>query len=52
AICVFIVKAISGVSETVIYKGALPFILSLFLCAVLLFLFPGLATWLPGIFMS
>jgi tripartite ATP-independent transporter DctM subunit len=52
AICVFIVKAISGVSESVIYKGALPFILSLFLCAVLLFIFPGMATWLPSLFMK
>lgn len=47
----FIVKAISGVPKTVIYRGALPFILSLFLCAALLFIFPELATWLPDLFM-
>lgn len=52
AICVFIVKAISGVSESVIYKGALPFILSLFFCAAPLFIFPSIATRLPGLFMK
>ncbi|MBI4799951.1 MAG: TRAP transporter large permease subunit, partial [Desulfarculus sp.] len=52
AICVFIVKAISGVPEGVIYKGAMPFLLSLFVGAILLFIFPGLATWLPSLFMS
>jgi tripartite ATP-independent transporter DctM subunit len=52
AICVFIVKNITGVPFEVIYKGVLPFLLALIACAFLLFLFPGLALYLPNLFMG
>ena len=48
AISVFIVKNITGEPFSVIYAGVYPFLLSLITCALLLFLFPGLATWLPS----
>jgi C4-dicarboxylate transporter DctM subunit len=52
AICVFIVRNITGVPFNTIYKGVLPFLLSLFAAALLLFIFPGIATWLPNLFMG
>ena len=52
AICVFVVKNITGVPFGVIYKGVLPFLLSLVACAALLFLFPDIATFLPNYFMG
>ena len=52
AICVFVVKNITWVPFNVIYKGVLPFLLSLFACAALLFIFPGIALWLPNYFMG
>ncbi|MBI5439882.1 MAG: TRAP transporter large permease [Deltaproteobacteria bacterium] len=47
AVSVFIVKSITGESIGVVYRGVLPFLLSLLGCLVLLFLFPDVATWLP-----
>ena len=52
AICVFVVRNITGVPFNVIYKGVLPFLLSLIACAILLFIFPQIATWLPNLFMG
>jgi tripartite ATP-independent transporter DctM subunit len=52
AICVFVVKNITGVPFDVIYKGVLPFLLALIGCAALLFLFPGIATMLPNYLMG
>jgi C4-dicarboxylate transporter, DctM subunit len=52
AICVFVVRNITGVPFHVIYKGVLPFLLSLIACALLLFLFPGIALYLPNLFMG
>jgi len=52
AICVFVVKNITGVPFGTIYRGVLPFLLSLFACALLLFLFPGIATFLPDMIMG
>ncbi len=52
AICVFIVKNITGIPFNIIYKGVLPFLLSLVACALLLFLFPEIATFLPDLFMG
>jgi C4-dicarboxylate transporter DctM subunit len=52
AICVFIVKNITGIPFDIIYKGVLPFLLSLIACALLLFLFPDIATFLPDLFMG
>jgi tripartite ATP-independent transporter DctM subunit len=52
AINVFVVKNITKVPFGVIYKGVYPFLLSLAVCAALLFLFPQLATFLPSILMK
>ena len=45
---VFVVKNITKVPLGTIYKGAAPFLLSLFAVGILLFLFPSLATFLPN----
>jgi C4-dicarboxylate transporter DctM subunit len=50
AICVFVVKNITKTPISVIYKGVTPFLISLVLIWVLLFIFPGLALWLPSVF--
>lgn len=47
AICVFIVKNITKAPFSVIYGGVYPFLLSLIGVIVLLFIFPGIAMWLP-----
>jgi C4-dicarboxylate transporter DctM subunit len=52
AICVFIVRNITGIPFNVIYKGVLPFLLALIACALLLFLFPQIALFLPTFFMG
>lgn len=49
AMVVFVVKNITKTPMSVIYSGVYPFLASLILVMVLLFLFPGLATYLPGI---
>jgi C4-dicarboxylate transporter, DctM subunit len=49
AIAVFVVKNITGEPFSVIYAGVYPFLLSLIACALLLFFFPGIATWLPSL---
>jgi len=52
AINVFIVKNITKVPFKVIYGGVYPFLIAIVACAVLLFLFPGLATYLPRTLMK
>jgi C4-dicarboxylate transporter DctM subunit len=52
AINVFIVRAVTRASFSEIYAGVCPFLLSLVFCAMLLFIFPGLATWLPNLLMK
>jgi tripartite ATP-independent transporter DctM subunit len=52
AINVFVVKNITKVPFGVIYKGVLPFLISLLVCGALLFLFPQLATFLPSVLMK
>jgi tripartite ATP-independent transporter DctM subunit len=52
AINVFVVKNITKESFGVIYSGVYPFLLSLLLCAVLLFLFPQICTFLPDMLMK
>ncbi len=52
AINVFIVKAVTQESFRTIYAGVYPFLLSLAFCALILFIFPGLATWLPNLLMK
>ena len=51
AINVFVVKNITKVPFNVIYAGVYPFLLSLLFCGILLFLFPQLCTFLPGLLM-
>lgn len=51
AINVFVVKNITKVPFGVIYGGVYPFLLSLVVCALLLFLFPQIALFLPSLFM-
>lgn len=51
AMAVFIVKNITKVPMGIIYKGVYPFLISLILCVALLFVFPGMATYLPNKFM-
>jgi len=50
AICVFVVKNITKVPVSVIYKGVAPFLISLMVVWGLLFLFPQMALWLPSLF--
>jgi C4-dicarboxylate transporter, DctM subunit len=52
AINVFVVKNITKEPFGVIYKGVYPFLISLIVCAILLFLFPQLALFLPSRFMD
>jgi tripartite ATP-independent transporter DctM subunit len=52
AINVFVVKNITKTPFGVIYKGVYPFLLSLVVGAILLFILPQLATWLPMKFMG
>jgi tripartite ATP-independent transporter DctM subunit len=52
AINVFVVKNITQVPFGVIYKGVYPFLISLVVCAALLFLFPQIALFLPSYFMK
>jgi C4-dicarboxylate transporter, DctM subunit len=52
ALCVFVVSNITGVPFNTIYKGVLPFLLSLVACAILLFLFPQIALFLPNLLMG
>ena len=47
AMPVFVVKNITKVPMNVIYRGAAPFLISLFICIALLFIFPQLVTYLP-----
>jgi C4-dicarboxylate transporter, DctM subunit len=47
AVAAFIVKNITQESIGLIYKGVLPFLITLVLCLLLLFIVPGLATYLP-----
>jgi tripartite ATP-independent transporter DctM subunit len=51
AINVFVVKNITKTPFGVIYAGVYPFLISLVVGAILLFIWPGLATWLPGVLM-
>jgi C4-dicarboxylate transporter, DctM subunit len=52
AINVFVVKNVTQVPFGVIYRGVYPFLISLLLCGALLFLFPQIATFLPGLLMK
>jgi TRAP-type C4-dicarboxylate transport system permease large subunit len=52
AMCVFVVKQITKTPMNVIYQGVYPFLISLVIGGLLLFIFPALATWLPGVLMG
>ena len=52
AMNVFVVKNITKVPFNVIYRGVYPFLISLVVCAALLFVFPQLATFLPNLLMK
>ncbi len=49
AINVFVVKNITKTPFSTIYNGVYPFLLSIAFMAILLFIFPPLATWLPNL---
>jgi TRAP-type C4-dicarboxylate transport system permease large subunit len=50
AVCVFVVKNITKEPMGRIYRGVMPFLLSLVLVWGLMFVFPQLALWLPSVF--
>jgi C4-dicarboxylate transporter, DctM subunit len=52
AICVFIVKNITKVPIGIIYKGVYPFLISLVLCMLLMFIFPRIVLYLPSVLMK
>jgi TRAP-type C4-dicarboxylate transport system permease large subunit len=52
AITVFIVKGITKENVWLIYKGVYPFLTALAVGLGLLFVFPGIATWLPNLLMK
>jgi len=45
---VFVVKNITKVPFSIIYRGDYPFLIAMVVCAALLFVFPQLATYLPN----
>ena len=51
AINVFVVKNITKTPFNVIYAGVYPFLISIVVGAILLFVFPGIALWLPTVLM-
>lgn len=51
AINVFVVKQITKTPLGVIYAGIYPFLISLIVGGIVVFLFPGIATWLPSVLM-
>lgn len=52
AVSVFIVKNITGESFNTVYSGVVPFLISFIIVAILLFLFPEMATSLPNLLMG
>ena len=51
AMNVFVVKNNTKLPFGIIYRGVAPFLIALVVCAVLLFIFPQLATFLPNLLM-
>jgi C4-dicarboxylate transporter, DctM subunit len=52
AVAVFIVSNITRESVWLVYRGVTPFLIALVLGLVMLFVFPGIATWLPNTLMK
>jgi C4-dicarboxylate transporter, DctM subunit len=50
AISIFIVKNVTKVPISTIYKGAAPFLISFVVVGILLFVFPEMVLWLPSLF--
>jgi len=48
AICVFVVKQITKTPFGVVYAGVYPFLISIIIGGILVFIFPALSTWLPS----
>jgi len=48
---VFVVKNITKVPIWEIYRGVYPFLISLIILVILMFIFPGIITWLPSVLM-
>jgi C4-dicarboxylate transporter, DctM subunit len=49
ALNVFVVKKITNLPLGLIYSGVYPFLIALIVCGILLFLFPQIALFLPGL---
>jgi TRAP-type C4-dicarboxylate transport system permease large subunit len=49
-ICFVLSGVAKDISLVTIYKGALPYIVTLFVVIVIITIFPSLTTWLPDIF--
>ncbi len=52
AVTVFVVKQITKTPIGTIYRGVYPFLISMVLCIILLFIFPQIATYLPSVLMK
>ena len=52
AICVFVVRNITKIPTSTIYEGVYPFLISLIVCMILLFIFPDLVLYLPSVMMK
>ena len=52
AISVFLVKQITGEPFNVIYGGVYPYLIALVAALVVMFIFPGIATFLPNMVMG
>jgi len=50
AISVFVVSGVTKVPINVIYRGIYPYIVGLYVCLVILLLFPQISLWLPNLF--
>ena len=46
-ISLFVMKEVAGVTLGTMYRAAVPFVIALFVCLLLIVLFPPLATYLP-----
>ena len=46
-ISLFVMKEVAGVTLGTMYRSAVPFVIALFVCLLLIVLFPPLATYLP-----
>jgi len=52
AITVFVVRNITKERMSLIYSGVYPFLISMVICMILLFIFPVIATYLPSVLMK